>query len=477
MEMTSETIYKNRWIILLNLVLVTFMATLDSSIVNVALPVMAKKLSVSMASIGWVVTSYLIIISSTILIFGRIGDIKGKVNVFKFGIIFFTIGSLMCGLSHSLFFLVISRAVQAIGAAATMATNQGIITQIFPSNERGRALGFTGTFVALGSMVGPPLGGIIVSAFSWEYIFLINIPIGIFTYLMTLKTLPTIKKEATEKLDLKGSILIVVTIVALFGSLTQGQEVGFNNPLIIAGIVTSLIALVIFILTETKVNSPLLDLAIFKNKLFSLSIFCGFLSFVCISSSNIIQPFYLQDVLKFTPSTTGMIMVVSPIFLAIIAPISGYFSDKIGSESLTLLGLSISSLGLFLMSTLNEFSTLPYLITFVIVMTLGNGMFQSPNTSLIMSTVSKDKLGVAGSVNALVRNLGMVFGISFSTTLLYNRMSYKVGYRVVNYVPGREDIFVYGMKIVYISVALICLIGVVLTGIRLYRKKRPKIAN
>lgn len=474
MEKVNEKIYKNRWFILFNVVLMTFMACLDSSIVNVALPVMSDKLNVSMASIEWVVTSYLIIVSSTILIFGRLGDIKGKTKIFKFGIILFTFGSLMCGITSSLTFLVVARVIQAIGAAGTMSANQGIITQIFPSGERGRALGISGTFVALGTMVGPPLGGFIVSAFSWEYIFLINVPIGIITFIMALKILPKSEKDLGEKLDLRGSILFIIAVVLLFGSITQGQTVGYADPMIIAGIVISIASLAAFITLEKKITEPLLHLSIFENKLFSLSIFCGFISFISISCTNIIQPFYLQDAQKLSPSITGLFMMVYPLVLSIVAPVSGYLSDKIGSEFLTFLGLIFTSTGLFLMSTLTQNSSLILLTIFVSIMSVGNGLFQSPNNSLIMSTVPKNKLGIAGSVNALIRNLGMVFGISFSTTLLYNRMSHKAGYHVVNYIQGRDDVFIYGMRWVYIAAGLICASGAVLTAFRLYSIKQKK---
>jgi len=174
---------------------VTFMATLDSSIVNVALPKMAKSLSVSTESIAWVVSSYLIVISASILIFGRLGDMKGKTNIFHIGVVIFTFGSLLCGISHSFIILIIARSLQAIGAAATMANNQGIITQVFPSNERGKALGISGAFVALGSLTGPPIGGFIITHFSWEYIFLINIPIGIFVFLLGLSRLRIVMND------------------------------------------------------------------------------------------------------------------------------------------------------------------------------------------------------------------------------------------------------------------------------------------
>lgn len=472
MNTVDNNVNKSRWLILFTVVCMTFMCCLDSSIVNVALPVMADKLSVTMASIEWVVTSYLIVISATILIFGRLGDMKGKTNVFRFGIILFTFGSLMCGLSGSLPLLVLSRVVQAIGAAATMSTSQGIITQVFPNNERGRALGISGAFVALGIMVGPPLGGFIVSALSWKYIFLINVPIGIITFFMSYKNFPKAIRNKSERLDYKGAVLFTLAVIILFGAINRGQEYGYTKPIIILALITSLVFLFAFIFIEKRVEMPLLQLEIFENKLFSISVFCAFISFVAISCSNIIQPFYLQDVLKLTPAVTGIFMMVYPLILTIVAPISGYLSDKIGSEFLTFIGLIFTSIGLFLMSTLNEHSTLWVMSMFIAIMSVGNGLFQSPNNSLVMSTVPRNKLGIAGSINALVRNLGMVFGISLSTTMLYNRMSHKIGYHVTNYVAGREDVFIYGMRWVYISAAIICIVGAAITAARLYNKKK-----
>ncbi len=477
MQENSKTVYKYRWLILFNVVLMTFMCCLDSSIVNVALPIMANRLNVSMAAIGWVVTSYLIIISSTILIFGRLGDIKGKTKIFKFGIVVFTFGSLLCGISTSLPILVIARVIQAIGAGGTMATSQGIITQVFPSNERGRALGISGTFVALGTMVGPPVGGFIVSMFSWKYIFLINVPIGIITFLLSIKILPKVEKDSKETLDISGAVLFVLAIVLMFSSLTSGQNIGFNKPIIILGIIGSLVAMVIFISVEKKIENSLLDLNIFRNKLFSLSLFCAFISFIAISTSNIILPFYLQDVLRLSPSITGIFMMVSPMILAVVAPISGYVSDKIGSEFLTFVGLCLTSVGLLFMSTLSEHTSLGILVIYIAIMTLGNGMFQSPNNSLIMSTVSRDKLGVAGSINALTRNIGMICGISLSTTILYSMMSHKVGYHVVSYIEGRNDVFIYGMRWAYLTAAIICATGAILTAIRLYGSKNKAVES
>ncbi|MCR1934543.1 MFS transporter [Clostridium tepidum] len=451
--------YKNNWIILAIVIMSPFMACLDSSIVNVALPVMAKELSTSMAGIEQVVTSYLIVISAAILIFGRLGDIKGKTNVFKYGFIIFVLGSFLCGISTTLNFLIFSRIVQAIGAAMTMSTSQGIITHTFLPNERGRALGISGTSVALGTLLGPPLGGLIISVVSWEYIFLINVPIGLIAFIAAMKYLPKDEVKSDQSLDIKGAILFIICIVTLFWAMLKGQQIGYNNINIIISFIISLICFIVFIMLELKIENPMLDLSIFRNRVFSVNIFSAFVMFIGISCINIIQPFYLQDVLKLSPAKTGFIMMAYPIVLSVVAPISGYLSDKMGSKKLTLAGIAVASIGLFCMAFLNEQSTFLMITLLLSVVALGNGLFQSPNNSLVMSSVEKIKLGIAGGVNALIRNLGFIFGVSFSTTILYNRMSYKLGYRVLNYVEGRGDVFIYGMRWVYSIAAIACIIG------------------
>ncbi|AEY65001.1 MFS transporter [Clostridium sp. BNL1100] len=473
----TEKQYKNKGLILVNIVLLTFMACLDSSIVNVALPVMADKFSVGMGSISTIVSTYLIAISATVLIFGRLGDIKGKVKIFKTGIIVFTLGSLLCAVSPSLNILVLSRIIQAIGAAAFMATNQGIVTRAFPVNERGRALGITGSFVALGTLVGPPLGGFIVDVASWQYIFLINIPIGIFAFIMGLKVLPKDEQSSESKFDIKGAILFLISIISLFAALLSGEQIGFLKPIILASFAVAIISFILFIKMEGRVESPLLQLNIFKNKLFSLSILCGFLLFVCMNCSNIIMPFYFQDIIKMSPWLTGIYLMSYPLILLVVSPVSGFLSDKIGSEMLTFVGLAIFSAGCFLMATINQTFSPVKIILFISLMAIGNGMFQSPNNSLIMSTVPRSRLGIAGSINALVRNLGLVIGVSVSTLVLYGMMSFKLGYKVTNFVEGKEAEFIFGMSFAYIFIGALSLVAATLTAVRLYRIKKNAKSN
>ena len=463
-----EETYENRALILINVLFMMFMATLDASIVTVALPVMTDKLSVTSKAISWVITSYLLTISATVLIFGRLADIKGKSTVFCYGVLLFALGSLLCGVSDSFTFLLAARILQAIGASAAMATSQGIITQVFPPQERGRALGMSACAVALGSLVGPPLGGFIVSIASWKFVFLINVPIGLAAYFMGMKILPRSNRVTSEKMDVLGAMLFALAVLSLFGSLISEESHGGVNPLIVAGFVLAVILMAAFVRTEKRHETPLLHLEIFRNSLYSLSIFCAFISFVSISAILLIQPFYLENTLKLSPAVTGLVMMAYPVVLSVAAPIGGYLSDKMGSGFLTFLGLALTSVGLFFMATLGKNSSLSLIVIFVGAMAAGNGIFQSPNNSLVMSLVPRDKLGIAGSINALVRNLGLVFGVSTSTLLLYHRMSGFLGYHVSNYAPGMDDAFISGMRAVYVAAGTLCAAG---AGLTMYRLK------
>ncbi len=448
------------------------MSTLDSSIVNVALPKMAEELRVGTGAIAWVVSAYLIVVTVCILLFGRLGDLKGQGKVFRFGLLLFTAGSLLCGLTHTFALLLAARCVQAVGAAATMANSQGIITRTFPAQERGRALGINGAFVALGMLVGPALGGFIITFASWEYLFWINVPIGIAAFLANLRFSGAEDTRAEEKLDIKGFLLFALAMAPLFVALEYGQDAGFNSPVIVACFAVAAVSGTVFYFAESRCGQPLLDLSIFRNTWFSVSIFCAFTSFVALSCSNIVLPFYLQNALAMSPGKASIYMTIYPLVLALVAPLSGYASDRIGPEALTLAGLTMMSLGLFLMSGLRQNPPSWTLVLFIGVMSFGNGLFQSPNNSLVMSLVPEEKLGVGGSVNALVRNFGMVVGVAVSTSILYSGMSAKLGRHVTGFVPGRNDAFFYGMRLAYVAAASICLVGALITGVRLFRFRR-----
>lgn len=472
--MNNKSINKTKWLALGVLVTQPFMACLDSSIVNVALPTISQKLNVQMSGAEWIVSAYLIVISAAILIFGRLGDIKSKSLIFNRGILGFVLGSLLCALSPNIILLVLARVVQAIGAAMIMSTNQGIITDIFPPSERGKALGISGSFVALGSLLGPALGGFIVTYLSWHFIFLINIPIGLVAYFFARKYLPKENKSSGEGFDGKGALLFSSSTLFIFTCIMLGQHLGYTSIYILGGFIVGIILFIFFLLVEKKAKSPMIYLALFKKRTFSLNLFCAFVSFVAINTINIIQPFYLNDVLGYTAEEISFVMLFYPLILFVVAPLSGSLSDKMGSKKLTLAGLFITTLSMYLLSTAGEHTSKVSLISMLVLLGFGNGLFQSPNTNLIMSSVPKEKLGIAGGTNALIRNLGLAFGVSASTSYLYFKMSEAAGFKVLGSIPGRPEIFVYGMKEVYIIVAIICFISFILSLIDYFTSKDYK---
>ena len=469
-----ESVYQKRWLIFIAVVMTTFINCMDMSSINVALPVIADELNVTMAGVEWVVTAYTLVIICFILLFGKLGDTVGKDKVFKCGILIFLAGLCICFFSHSYMVLLIGRIVEGVGAAATSANSQGIIVQTFPANERGKALGISGSSVALGTMVGPSVGGLVVSHFSWNMIFGMSIPFCVLCFLLCMKYLPDMSTGRKEKVDTGGVLLFMLLIVCVYGGVKLLQNGAAYYVYCLALLAVALIVGNVFARWENKHDNAMLQLGIFKNKLYAVSVFCAFISFLAISGHNFIQPFYLQKVQMLSAAQTGLLMMAYSITMFVVAPFSGQLSDKIGSEILCFIGLCIVSVALTILSTLGIGSPLWIFLVGSVMMSFGMAMFQSPNTSLIMSTVGPNLTGIAGSINGLARNLGSVFGISLSTVLLYNIMSAQLGFTVTDFVVGQEMAFVTGMQWVYRGMAMVSLLGAVLTGLRWKNSRQEK---
>ncbi|KRK43385.1 transport protein [Companilactobacillus crustorum] len=433
---------------------------------------MSKDLKIPMNQAEWVVSIYLIVICALLLLFGKLGDAYGKIRIFKLGSILFTIGSLLCGFNSGLLLLLISRSIQAIGAAMTMSTNNGIITEVFPFNERGRALGMIGSFVALGSIAGPGVGGLILAHMNWGYIFLINVPVGIIAIILGMKILPKDITVTKQKIDKVGATLFAIVMVTLFAGIFLGQEIGFVKPVVLGLILIAIIAFVIFIRIELRIEKPILELKIFKNANFSISIFCALLIFVANFFFNVISPFYLENARGLAANYAGYALMTFPIVQVIVAPISGAISDKIGPELLTFIGLimiSISQVGYMFMGLATP---LWIFMFFVGLVGFGNGVFQAPNNSIVMNSVDVKDLGIAGGINALAREFGMIIGISAATTVLFSSMSHTAGRTVTSYEPAHPELFISGMRVAFTVSFGICLIATVITGIRMLRRNK-----
>ncbi|MDR1615038.1 MAG: MFS transporter, partial [Campylobacteraceae bacterium] len=453
----TPEVQKNRWKIFISVSLFTFMATLDGSIVNIALPTIAVSLEIPMNKSIWIVAFYMITICTFLVLFGKIGDIAGKIKIFRIGTLVFVGGTFLAGLANSLETLIAARIVQALGAGMTMSTNLGIITEIFTPQERGKALGFIGSVVSLGSITGPSVGGIIVHYLPWSYIFWLNVPFGLLTLLLGIKYLPKDISKTKSGVDFAGFFIYAAAIILFFGSMFMGQERGFGDIAIQIPLGISLLLTLFFIKYEYGKKQPLIDLSIFKNKTVTVGLICAFIVFGANFFFAILMPFYLQTARGYSPSAAGFIMMAFPVVMCIAAPIAGSFTYKMGAVRLTIAGLSLIAFVNFLLIFIKIDMNIVYFIILVGLVGLGNAIFQSPNNTIIMSSADKRYLGVIGSLNALARNMGNIVGVTFATTILFTAMSFKAGEHISTYVKGEEELFIFGMHTTF-AVSLIFII-------------------
>ena len=459
--------------VLIVILAMTFMEILDGTIVNVALPSMQRELGVDMASIQWVTSIYSVVTCAALLVFGRLGDMFGKVRIFQVGVVLFTVGSGLCALSGTFEMLVISRAVQALGGAASLANNQGIITETFPEG-RGRALGLVATFTALGAMCGPTLGGLIVATLPWEFIFIINLPIGLVSFLVGLKVLRNQRPARRPAFDLLGAVLLVPAILLLFCAITflEGGATPANLGMLAAGVVL----LALFIVTENHVTSPLMTLGIFRDVRFCIDLVNMVIVFLAMSAYTFIFPYYLQEARGINVGVSGLIMACYPLVNSICGPISGAVSDKVGCEHPTLVGQIIYTCGLTVFGFVMLDLPIPFLICCIMFTSLGSSIFQAPNNSLIMGHAPEGALGFVGSLGNLMRYLGQSLGITIGSALLYSGMSASIGYHVTSYVEGRPEVFMDGMHIAFHVLAVLVAVSVALALVREYLNYRDRKA-
>lgn len=303
-----------------------------------------------------------------------------------------------------------------------MANSAALIIANFPPKERGRALGLTGTVVALGSLTGPALGGVLVGLLSWRSIFYINLPIGILGYLAAQIILPQDSpQQNNETFDFVGALFFTFGMISLLFAVSNGQDWGWQSSPILFGLVIGTLLLGLFFYTELRVKNPMIHLSLFRIRPFFIGNITGFFSFVAMYANTMLMPFYLQHVLNYNPTQVGLLMTAFPLMMAVTAPISGHASDRIGPIILTTSGLLVTAVGFLYLATMTTASLYWQIIPGLLLMGLGAGLFQSPNNSSVMSSVPPNKLGVAGGINALVRNVGMVIGIAYSVSLFENR--------------------------------------------------------
>ena len=407
----DEVDYSKKWHVMSAIAMGIFLATIDGSIVNVALPTLTVELNTDFSSVQWVVLSYLLTVTILQAIVGRLADMHGRKHLYNGGFVVFTVGSALCGLSPTVEWLILARVLQGIGGAMTLALGMAIITDAFPAGERGRALGITGSIVSIGIVTGPTLGGVIIEHLSWHWIFFVNVPIGIIGTWLAWRHIPHTKPHGDQVFDLAGVATLCVFLLALLLGLTTGQLQGFTSPQALGLFIVAVFFLVTFIILESRHEQPIIPLSLFDNRVFRVNIATGLMIFIAMGTYALI-PFYLENALKYSVQQVGFLVAVVPLALGITAPISGSLSDRVGSRPISVIGLVVSTFAFLLMSTLTaETSAIGFMLRFL-PLGIGVGMFQSPNNSAIMGNVPRERLGVASSLLAVTRSLGQTVGFA-----------------------------------------------------------------
>ena len=459
-----------KYTVLTNTTIGAFMSQLDGNIVLIALPTITRSLNASAFEALWVLMGYILMTAVLLLAFGRLADMYGKVRLYNLGFAIFTIGSGLCSLSLNGGMLVFFRLVQGVGAALIWANNAAILTDAFPPNERGRAIGVNLVAGISGSVVGLILGGILTVALGWQSIFWINLPIGAFATFWAYKKLRELGTVRHERIDLPGNVLFAGGLTAFLVGLTLGALSGYT-PLDVASMVVGLLMVGGFVYVELHSRTPLMDLTLFRIRAFSAGIFSNFLASIARSGVSLVLTIYFQGVLLYDAFRAGLALIPFAVAFVSLGPLSGYLSDKYGPRVFTTTGLTISSAGLIGLALIPSNVSYTVLAVLMVLVGAGGGMFVAPNISSIMSSAPVTRRGVASGMSATLVTTGALLSLSISFAVLATSIPINVlqaifaGLSLPSGAPSR-DLFIGPMHTIFWIMAAMSLIAIVPSGLR-----------
>ncbi|HEY9849844.1 MAG TPA: MFS transporter [Leptolyngbyaceae cyanobacterium] len=481
-EQSKETVDERslsiKWWVLLGIAIGEFMYALDTLIVNIALPVLERDLHASFAAIQWIPLSYLLTIASLVLVVGRLGDMWNKKWLYFGGSILFTFGSLLCTFAPSASFLIGFRALQGVGAVIISVVGPAIITEVFPKEERGRALGIIKGIVMLGVTTGPSVGGLLIGLGGWRLIFWVNIPIGIITTLVVAAIVPSsVSSERKQGFDWLGSLLVMISLTCFTLAITLVRPESWFSLTQLILLVLATISLVCFLALENQISDPILDLTIFRSLLLSLSLLLGWMVLIVRVGITFILPFFLELVKNYPPLQAGLLMAVGPIFSALIAPVAGSLSDRFGARLVTLIGLVLMVIGCLSISTFNRELTVVGYIVRTFPLALGTGIFYPSNQSAVMGAVTSERLGIASGLLSLSQTLGETTGLTLIGTMfsLLTSASAKLASHI-ELTNAPIEALLFGVQMTFRIIAPILMVAAILTAFLWWLEQRKKLS-
>jgi len=401
-----------RWA-LASLSLSMLLSSLGTSIANVGLPTLAQAFNASFQQIQWIVLAYLLAITALIVSIGRLGDIVGRGRLLLAGILLFTVGAALCGIAPTLWLLIAARAMQGVGAAAMMALTMAFVGETVPKDRTGSAMGLLGTMSAVGTALGPSLGGVLIAGLGWRSIFLVNVPLGLLTFILAYRHLPADRRgpnTGRASFDNVGTLLLALTLAAYALAMTIGR--GSFGPLNMALLLAAAIGAGLFVLVQTRAESPLIRLAMLRDPILSASLAMNLLVATVLMATLVVGPFYLSRALLLDAASVGAVVSVGPIAAALAGMPAGRIVDRFGAQRMTLVGLTGIAAGAVLLSVIpSTFGVFGYAAP-IVVITAGYALFQAANNTAVMADVPRDQRGVVSGVLNLSRNLGLVTGAS-----------------------------------------------------------------
>lgn len=465
---------KQNWLVAI-ITASVLMFSLDYSMLNISLPTIARYFHANLGAVARLPMAYLLVVTSTLLCFGKLGDIKGYKVVFISGLSIFAAGTLLCALSPNINVLLVSRIIQSTGEAMLGPAGMAIVTTFLPDNIKGRALGILATAQGLGIALGSVIGGFINAHLIWRAIFLVNIPFGILTIFLAIKLLPSKQAKPSDlRFDYPGAILISIALAALVYAMNSLTKIGPADPFMIICFIVSPAALLLFIMREKRITHPLLDLKFFNNPNFTFANIAAFFATFLLIGFGFLAPFYLEMARELHVSQAGMLLMIPSLTMMFIAPIAGRLSDKIGSSFLCSLGMLVSAAAFATLSFFSHNSGLTYIMLSLLLLGVGAGIFIAPNNKFVMANAPYDKQGSASGVYKIFLNAGSVFGIALFPIVI-TRIAMMGAAReniAINQIKNSPQLLEAGFRGAFILGICVCLAGLLFSALAKDKKER-----
>jgi EmrB/QacA subfamily drug resistance transporter len=412
-------------LILLNVCVGQFIVGLDQRALLVALPTLTETFNTSLTTIQWVLLIYDLTLIGLVITVGRLGDLFGRRRLYAAGFLIFVVASAFCGLSQSAAQIILFRGVQAMGGAMISANGRAIASLAFPASERGKAMGFASTAFHIGYLTGPTLGGFLIDSVGWRWIFYVNLPIGLWGAYLTWKLLSESKEsESGASVDFPGALLLILTNSFFIYAMNQLPHVGWRDGTILTTLLLSALAFGIFVFVELRSRAPILSFSLFRNRLFSAAMLSLFFITSTQAAISFLMPFYLQNILHYSATEMGWILIASSTMIVLFAPLAGWLSDRVGSRLLCTVGSALIVVAQYFIASLSLDSSIPRIVAPLLLSGLGWAAFNSPNQSAILGSVPRGKVGIATGMNTTTARTGGAIGVALSASVFTYGLSF-----------------------------------------------------